>query len=51
MANRVYGGFARKFTLPENIKGEGVCSDYKDGVLSVRIPKTEKEKAKQIAVQ
>ena len=46
-----YGSFARSFGLPENIKADAVRSEYKDGVLSVHIPKVEKEKAKQIAIQ
>ncbi len=46
-----YGSFARSFSLPDNIKVESVNSDYKDGVLSVHIPKSEKERPKQIAVQ
>jgi len=45
-----YGSFARRFSLPDNIREESVTSDYKDGVLSVRIPKTEAQKPKQIAV-
>ncbi|HTT06466.1 MAG TPA: Hsp20/alpha crystallin family protein [Steroidobacteraceae bacterium] len=47
----VYGSFARSFSLPENIKADAVRSDYKDGVLTVHIPKVEKEKPKPIAVQ
>jgi HSP20 family protein len=47
----VYGSFARSFSLPENIRAEAVGSDYKDGVLTVHIPKVEKEKPKPIAVQ
>ena len=46
-----YGSFARSFGLPENIKADAVRSEYKDGVLSVHIPKAEKEQAKQIAIQ
>lgn len=46
-----FGSFARSFSLPENVKAESVNSEYKDGVLSVHIPKTEKERPKQIAVQ
>ena len=48
---RFYGSFARRFTLPEHIKADAVRSEYKDGVLVVHIPKTEKEKPKQIPVQ
>lgn len=47
----VYGSFARSFSLPDNIKADAVRSDYKDGVLTVHIPKVEKEKPKTIAVQ
>ena len=46
-----YGSFARSFGLPDNIKADAVRSEYKNGVLSVHIPKAEKEQAKQIAVQ
>jgi HSP20 family protein len=48
---RVYGSFSRRFSLPEHIRADAVRSDYKDGVLSVHIPKTEKEQPKQIPVQ
>lgn len=48
---RFYGGFSRRFSLPDNIKTDAVRSEYKDGVLAVHIPKVEKEKPKQIPVQ
>lgn len=47
----VYGSFSRSFGLPDNVKADAVKSEYKDGVLTVHIPKAEKEKAKQISVQ
>jgi len=47
----VYGSFARSFSLPDNIQGDSVRSDYKDGVLTVHIPKGQKDKPKQIPVQ
>ncbi len=47
----VYGSFARSFGLPENVKADAVKSEYKDGVLTVHIPKAEKAQAKQISVQ
>jgi HSP20 family protein len=47
----VYGHFSRSFGLPDNIKEEAVSSDYKDGVLTVRVPKAQQQKPKQIAVQ
>jgi len=47
----IYGSFTRSFSLPDNIKADAVRSDYKDGILSVHIPKAEKERPKQILVQ
>jgi HSP20 family protein len=47
----VYGSFSRSFGLPDNVKADAVKSEYKDGVLTVHIPKAEKERAKQISVQ
>ncbi|MBN4081495.1 Hsp20/alpha crystallin family protein [bacterium AH-315-C07] len=41
-----YGSFKRSFTLPENIKEDKIKADYKDGILSVVIPKAEPEKVK-----
>jgi HSP20 family protein len=48
---RLYGSFSRRFSVPEHIKADAVRSDYKDGVLCVHIPKTEKQGPKQIPVQ
>lgn len=36
-----YGTFSRSFALPENIDAKGVTAQSKDGVLRVRIPKTQ----------
>jgi HSP20 family protein len=46
-----YGSFSRSFALPENVNADAIRCESKDGVLTVHIPKTEKEKPKQIAVQ
>ncbi len=47
---RAYGGFARYFTLPDTVNPEGVKADYKNGVLTVRLPKKELAKPRQIKV-
>jgi HSP20 family protein len=47
---RAYGRFERSFTLPENVKGELIKASYKDGLLRVEIPKSEKVVPKQIAI-
>ncbi len=51
VCERVYGKFERSFFLPENVKSEGVDAEYKDGVLKIGIPKTEKAIPKEIKVR
>lgn len=48
---RAYGSFMRSFTLPEDADGTKVTADYKDGLLNVRLPKSEKAKPKTIEVK
>ena len=48
---RAYGSFMRSFTLPEDADGSKVSAEYKDGVLKVRLPKSEKAKPKSIEVK
>jgi HSP20 family protein len=48
---RAYGSFARSFTLPEDADGEKVAAEFKNGVLKVHLPKSEKAKPKSIEVK
>ncbi len=48
---RAYGSFARSFTLPEDADGEKVAAEFKDGVLKVHLPKSEKARPKSIEVK
>ena len=48
---RSYGTFERAFTLPETVNAEGVKADYKNGVLTVTLPKKEIAKPRQIKVE
>ncbi|HEX9155817.1 MAG TPA: Hsp20/alpha crystallin family protein [Nitrospira sp.] len=48
---RSYGSFVRSFTLPESVDEAGVKAEYKDGVLSLHLPKSEKVKPKAIDVR
>lgn len=48
---RAYGSFMRNFVLPEDADGSKVNAEYKDGVLKVHLPKTEKAKPKAIEVK
>jgi HSP20 family protein len=48
---RQFGSFSRSFMLPSDVKEEGIDANYKDGVLTVTIPKTEHAKQKKIKVK
>jgi HSP20 family protein len=48
---RAYGSFTRSFSLSNSVKAEDIKADYKDGVLTLTIPKREEAKPKQIKVQ
>jgi HSP20 family protein len=46
-----YGAFARTLPLPVEVKSEEAKATYKDGVLEVRIPKSERVKPTSVKVQ
>lgn len=48
---RSYGTFERAFTLPDTVDPEGVKADYKNGVLTVVLPKKELAKPRQVKVE
>ena len=48
---RSYGTFSRTFTLPNTVDGSRVTADYKDGVLTIKLPLKEEAKPRQIPVQ
>lgn len=41
-----YASFCRSFQIPENVNREKIEANYKDGILSVSLPKFEEEKNK-----
>jgi len=47
---RAYGSFVRSFSLPEDADGSKVSADYKDGMLHVHLPKSQKAKPKAIEI-
>ena len=47
---RSYGRFVRSFTLPDLVDEEKVKAEFKDGVLNLQLPKSEKAKPKAIEV-
>lgn len=50
-SERVYGQFQRAFRLGVPVQNNAVEASYKDGVLSIRLPKTESVKPRRIEVQ
>jgi HSP20 family protein len=48
---RAYGTFSRAFTLPPTVDTGAIAAEYKNGVLTVRLPLREEAKPKQIQVQ
>jgi HSP20 family protein len=47
---RAYGSFGRSFSLPDDASPDKVTAEFKDGVLSVHLTKTQKAKPQQIEV-
>ena len=47
---RAYGAFTRSFALANTVNTEAIKAEYRDGVLTVRVPKREEAKPKQIKV-
>jgi HSP20 family protein len=50
-SERSYGAFIRTVELPKSVHGEKVKASFKNGILEVRVPKTEEAKAKEIKVK
>lgn len=48
---RSYGSFVRAFSLPDTVEADNVKADYKDGVLTITLPKKEVAKPRSIKVE
>lgn len=49
-AERRYGHFQRRFTLPSEVDTDDIKADYTDGVLTLSIPKPEAAKPTEIPI-
>jgi HSP20 family protein len=47
---RRYGTFSRSFSLPQTVDAGKVAAEYKNGMLTVRLPLREEAKPRQIKV-
>jgi HSP20 family protein len=50
-AERVSGGFSRSLRMPEHVDGDKIGAEYKDGLLTVTIPKAEIAQPRKIEVK
>lgn len=47
---RSYGSFSRSFSLPNTISTESIKAEYKNGTLTVEMPKRAESKPKQVKI-
>ncbi|MCL6624105.1 MAG: Hsp20/alpha crystallin family protein [Fimbriimonadales bacterium] len=47
---RSFGAFQRSFTVGVPVESDKITATYKDGILTVRVPKAESSRARRIAV-
>ena len=47
---RRYGSFQRSFTLPRTVRAEEIKAEYKDGILTIRMPKSAEAKSRKIEI-
>lgn len=48
---RRYGKFCRTFQIPVSVKEDKIQAAYKDGILTIQLPKAEEAKPKEISVK
>jgi HSP20 family protein len=48
---RCYGNFGRTFRLPSNVASDKIDASFKDGILTIAMPKAEEAKPKRIQVK
>lgn len=47
---RTYGFYSRSFSLPNTVDSEKIHAEYKNGVLTVQLPKKAESKPKQVKI-
>jgi len=48
---RYVGSFSRSVTLPLPVKAEGIKASYRNGLLEVRMPKSQEPRGKEIEIE
>jgi len=49
-SERFFGPFERVFNLPATVSESNIAADFKDGLLKIRLPKTEAAKPREIQI-
>ena len=49
-AERVTGGFSRSLRLPDYIDGDKISADFRDGLLTITVPKAEMAQPRKITI-
>ena len=47
---RVFGEFDRTLSLPVNIDADGIKAEYRDGILALLLPRSERDKPRTIQI-
>lgn len=47
---RRYGSFQRSFTLPRTVKSDAIKATFRDGILTVHMPKAPEAKGRKISI-
>ena len=50
-SERPRGKFLRTFSIPSSVDQSGIGAEYKDGVLQIRLPRRQEQKAQKIAIK
>ena len=50
-SERTYGTFTRRFVLPTTVDAGRIAATYRDGVLDLVLPKSEKSKPRRVEIQ
>jgi HSP20 family protein len=51
LVERSYGAFSRSVRLPTEVESGKIEASYKNGILKIRLPKSEKGKAKEVKIK
>jgi HSP20 family protein len=46
-----YGAFVRSIALPSGVQGDKASASYKNGILEIKVPKSERAKPKTVKVE